>query len=232
MALIGTAHFLGVERQRVLITGPTGSGKSHIARSLAEGLDRPLLEISVPDLTGTGWKGVDLPDALVSLQSQAGGSLAGAVLLLDEVDKVRADAEIDGNSREAKLNIQASMLALLSGQVVTPEIGRGQMETARMLVIGTASFGDALTGVPTTDDLVRLGWTRNSRLDGVNASICGCRRGRRRSNCFDPASGRYPVSSARSSRAWACKSRCRWRSWSTSQTTGFGPNRICERQRN
>ena len=60
------------------------------------------------DVTATGWKGLDLPDVLDALASHAGDSLEGSILHLDKVDKVRIAAGADGNSVEAKFNLQSS----------------------------------------------------------------------------------------------------------------------------
>lgn len=160
LALVGTAHVHGVTHQRVLLCGPTGSGKTHAARALAEAIGRPVLQIDMADVTATGWKGLDLPDLLNSLALRAGGKLDGAVLQLDEIDKVRIGKGVEGNSLEAKANLQASLLALLDGQPVTPDsASHDQLDTSRLLVIGTGAFaGRFATEPPSMRDLVRWGW--------------------------------------------------------------------------
>lgn len=161
LALVGMAHLNGVTHQRLLVCGPTGSGKSHSARALAEAIGRPFLQVDMADVTATGWKGLDVPDLLNSLARRAGGKLDGAVLQLDEIDKVRIGGKgVEGNSLEAKLNLQASLLALLDGQPVTPDsVGHYQLNTSRLLVIGTGAFSGRFTREPpSTRNLTRWGW--------------------------------------------------------------------------
>lgn len=161
LALVGTAHLHGVTHQRVLLCGPTGSGKTHGARALADAIGRPFLQIDMSDVTATGWRGADLPSVLSALALRAGGKLAGAVLQLDEIDKVRIGKGVEGNSLEAKANLQASLLGLLDGQPVTPDsAGNDQVDTSNVLVLGTGAFaGRFVTEPPSTRDLVRWGWT-------------------------------------------------------------------------
>lgn len=159
LALVGTAHLHGIANQRVLLCGPTGSGKTHSARALAEAIERPFLHVDMGDTTATGWKGLSIPDVLDLLVQSVGGRLDGAVLHLDEVDKVRINSDTTGNSHDHAINRQASLLALLDGRPVTPETGTDQLETSRLLVIGTGAFDGQFTKEPpSTQDLTRWGW--------------------------------------------------------------------------
>lgn len=160
LALSGLAHLVGVRTQRLLLCGGTGCGKTHAATALAEVLDQPLMRIDMSDVTATGWKGLDIPDVLDGLASRARDSVDGAVVVLDEVDKVRIQPGSDGNSLQSQVQLQGSLLALIAGGVVTAEGGGGhQLDTARLLVIGTGAFGGRFTSRrPTTDQLVEWGW--------------------------------------------------------------------------
>lgn len=160
LALLGTAHVQGVTRLRLLITGPSGSGKTHSARVLAQLLDRPFLQVDMSDVTGTGWRGAEINELLSTLADSAGGSLAGAVIFLDEIDKIRVEPNAEGNSREAKYNLQTSLLPLLDGNPVTPESSRhGQLDTDRLLVIGSGAFDNQFADrPPATQDLCRWGF--------------------------------------------------------------------------
>jgi energy-coupling factor transporter ATP-binding protein EcfA2 len=165
LALIGLAHDRGVTNQRVLICGPTGSGKTHAARALAETLGRTteIMQIDMSDVTATGWSGADIGTLVDSLVSRTRKPGAAGVIVLDEIDKVRLpDAEgrsgAHGNSVEAKLNLQHSLLSLIDGRPLTPGDGT-QVETQRILVVGTGAFdGRFAEKPPSTHDLIAYGW--------------------------------------------------------------------------
>ena len=160
LSLVGAAHLHGVRGQRVLIVGTTGSGKTHVAQALASALERPFLHVDAADLSATGWKGLDVPDMLALLADQSPTGLDGAILHVDEVDKVRLDPGTDGNSRDARLGMMNSLLALLDGRPVTPDASRDQLRTDGLLVIGSGAFeGRFVDRPPTTGDLIRWGWT-------------------------------------------------------------------------
>lgn len=160
LALSGTAHLVGVQGQRLLLCGPTGSGKTHAAVALAESINRPHLVISVGDLTTTGFRGADINDLVAALDSQSTPTGPG-VLVLDEIDKARLIPEASGNSYSAQNGLIVSLLGLLDGRAVTPDDSHGdQVETASILIVGTGAFDDRYTRrPPTTDDLVAWGWT-------------------------------------------------------------------------
>ncbi|MHB1167987.1 MAG: AAA family ATPase [Longimicrobiales bacterium] len=160
LALAGVGMLIGVSHQRILLCGTTGSGKSHSARSLAKVLQRPYFAIDLSDVTATGWRGADIPDLLAALASRGDGSLDGSVLLLDEIDKCRVVPRTDGNSLQAQVQLQASLLALIDGGITTAEGSAArQLETAGLLVIATGAFGGRFAvRPPTTRELVTWGW--------------------------------------------------------------------------
>ncbi len=161
LALVGLASACGIGRQRVLLCGPSGSGKSHSAQALADVLDRPSLRLHTPDVTTTGFRGIEISTALESLASRGGDSLRGSLLILDEIDKVRvADSALDGNSRAAQMGLMASLMHLLDGSPVTlDDLAAEQLDTAGLVVVGAGAFqGRFRDRPPTTRDLEDWGW--------------------------------------------------------------------------
>ena len=159
LALIGVAHLHGV-MQRVLISGASGSGKTHCATALAESLGRPFFYQDLDQVTATGFKGIDTFDLLDALARQNGGSLDGAVIQVDEVDKCRIGKGAEGSTLESKLNVQTALLGLLDGRPVTTEtITSRQIQTKKILIVGTGAFENRFVHTPpTTRDLVQWGW--------------------------------------------------------------------------
>jgi energy-coupling factor transporter ATP-binding protein EcfA2 len=161
LSLFGTAHVHAGRGTTLLLAGPTGSGKTHAARALAGAIGHPFLQVDSSDLTATGWMGGSIAEFLESLDRLMRDSGLPGVLILDEVDKVRANRSASGNSEEAKLNLQQSLLGLLAGQPVTLPSGRDQIDTSKLLIIGTGAFSDRfIDRPPTVEDLVQWGWIR------------------------------------------------------------------------
>jgi hypothetical protein len=156
LAVIGLAHERGVIHQRVLISGATGSGKTHAVKALAATLGSEHMQIDMSEITGVGWRGGELNLMVEALVSRKGGSKG--ILQLDEADKIRLAG--DGNTFESRMDVQTAMLALLDGQPITPDGGsHDQVETSGLLIIATGAFGGRFTHQPpTTQDLVRYGW--------------------------------------------------------------------------
>ena len=181
LAAVGLGHTLGIPNTRLLIVGATGTGKTHAAISLGEVVSDVWgcvwMIVSVPDLSSTGFKGAQVADSVAALaaKAQAAGNRLPPILILDEADKagVMGD-DVSGNSLFAQQQLQASMLGLLSGQTITPDVG-GQVETAPITVIGTGSFRGAFeSDAPSTSDLSRIsGWTIETAARWTSRIVLG-----------------------------------------------------------
>jgi hypothetical protein len=180
MALILHLHVRGFPRQRVLLTGAAGTGKTHLARACGRVLERAcehVVEgvaahmISIPDLVETGWRGGNLAEALGEFLSRCDGSAEAferGILIIDELDKAAPLADAGGPAYESKRGKQQSLLPLLGGEPVLLTSRNARYpdttcETARILVLCTAAFSDAPWGnvrAPTTRDLVGIRFMR------------------------------------------------------------------------
>lgn len=130
----------GQIRPHFIVTGPSGSGKSHTIQCLAEELDLPLLEINAAGLTKEGTAGNSLSKALSPL-AQAGDRLV--VCFVDEFDKLF----ISGNTNSALAHettngVQNEFLKVLEGKAtVYGDFGKYlDVRTDKVLFVFAGAF--------------------------------------------------------------------------------------------
>lgn len=98
----------------MLITGPTGFGKTFSILKLAEALGLPYTRIDCSSVSAEGWKGTNLSSKVAEYcKNSAWGA---GILHLDEFDKMGSSQEGADNVREHKLSLQQNMLDLLDGE--------------------------------------------------------------------------------------------------------------------
>lgn len=109
-------------KANVLLVGPTGVGKTHIAKSLAKMLDVPIAFSNATALTAAGYVGENVEDILARLIAKANGDVSAAekgIVFIDEIDKISRT----GRSRMAYKDIggegvQQALLQLLEGNKI------------------------------------------------------------------------------------------------------------------
>ena len=149
-----------------MLGGPSGVGKSTLARTLAESLQLPHTIVDVSELAETNWSGLQLADVLTGLYHQSGASMrrmARAVIVLDELDKLAARGASTAG-RDYLRGKQRSLLGLLGGGVPL-HFGAGgdrdrsfEWPSDSALIIGAGVFQGLPDGRdPAPEDLIRLG---------------------------------------------------------------------------
>ena len=145
-----------IEKSNIIMVGPTGTGKTLLAKTIARLLDVPFTIVDATVLTQAGYVGEDIESLLTRLLQVAEYDVAKAergIVFIDEIDKIARKGDNPSITRDVSgEGVQQGLLKLLEGSVVNvpPQGGRKHPE-AKMIPVDTKNIlficGGAFDGI-------------------------------------------------------------------------------------
>lgn len=149
-----TSKDLELDKANVLLLGPTGCGKTLLAKSVARFLDVPFAVTDATSITEAGYVGDDVETLIGKLLSNAGGNVEKCqrgIIFLDEVDKISRKSENTSITRDVSgEGVQQALLKVVEGTVCrvplpganrkNPQAEMVEVDTSNILFIAGGAF--------------------------------------------------------------------------------------------
>lgn len=176
-----------IEKSNILMLGPTGCGKTLLAKTLAKKMNVPFTIVDATDYSETGYVGRDVESILTQLLAAANNDIARAekgIIYIDEFDKIATKESNGTNAHDLKTGVQQALLKLIEGSVVElPLKIPGAQTTIRMntkniLFICGGSFAEfdkkkSMKTVGFVKETIEEEFTPDMQLAGIIPELLG-----------------------------------------------------------
>ena len=150
--LYETTNYTQLDKSNLIITGPSGSGKSLLIKTISKFLNVPFVSIDATTLTEAGYIGENVDTIISRLLANADGDIEAAqqgIVFIDEIDKIATGKTRSSTSDKHVSGVQAALLKMVEGSIVripSPSIKKSfipqlvEVDTTNILFICGGAF--------------------------------------------------------------------------------------------